>query len=120
MSLAAIAKKANGNIALGINLLKLAAINAESKGKRAIDESDIPENDCSTKLSPDEKILLNILRRQKSLPASRLCTLYLQKGERSFRNYMRNLNELGLVKAIGEKRGRTYELVENASGCEGA
>jgi len=113
-----IAEKVNGNIALGLNLLKLSAINAENKGKKAIDESDIPENDCPTKLSRDEKILLNILKEWKSLPASRLYTFYLQnsrhpKGDRSFRNYMRDLSRLGLVKAVGSKRGRVYELAED-------
>jgi hypothetical protein len=40
--------------------LKLSAINAENKRKKAIDESDIPENDCPTKLNRDEKIILKI------------------------------------------------------------
>jgi len=34
------------------------------------------------------------------------------KSERSFRNYMESLCFKGLVKAIGEKRGRIYEIVE--------
>ena len=113
-----IAEKCKGNVALGINLLKLAAINAESKNKKTIDESDIPQiEDCPLKLSYDEKTLLKILKEHKSLPASKLFELYVQnskhpKGERSFRNYMRNLCLKGLVRAIGEKRGRFYEIVE--------
>jgi len=115
-----IAEKVSGNITLGLNLLKLAAINAENKGKRTVEESDIPQDDCPVKLSHDEKILLKILKEWKSLPASRLYTFYLQssrypKGDRSFRNYMRNLSRLGLVKAVGEKKGRVYELIKDAS-----
>jgi len=56
------------------------------------------------------------LQQWKSLPASILYDFYVQntrhpKGERSFRNYMENLCSKGLVKAIGEKRGRIYEVV---------
>lgn len=120
-----IAEKCRGNIALGINLLKITAINAERKNKKTIDESDIPEiEDCPLKLSYDEKILLKILKEHKSLPASRLFKLYIQnskfpKGERSFRNYMKNLCLKGLVKAIGEKKGRFYEIVEVGENVSG-
>jgi len=113
-----IADTVKGNIALAINALKVAALNAESKGKRAIEEADLPEiEDCPAKLSIDEKILLKILQEWKSLPARRLYDFYLQsarhpKSERSFRNYMESLCSKGLVKAIGEKRGRVYEIVE--------
>jgi len=69
------------------------------------------------KLSRDEKILLRILEKWKSLPASRLYDFYVQnsghpKGKRSFRNYMENLCSKGLVKAIGDKRGRIYEMAQ--------
>jgi Cdc6-like AAA superfamily ATPase len=117
-----IAEKIKGNIALGINALKLASLKAESENKKAIEEADIQiNNDCPPKLSPDEKVLLKILEEWKSLPASRLYDLYIlntrhPKGERSFRNYMENLCSKGLVKAIGEKRGRIYEVVEDAKG----
>jgi len=94
-----IAEKIKGNIALGINA------------------SDIKiNNDCPPKLNCDEKVILKILQQWKSLPASILYDFYVQntrhpKGERSFRNYMENLCSKGLVKAIGEKRGRIYEVV---------
>lgn len=117
-----IAERVKGNITLGINLLKLAALNAENEGKKAIEESDIPEvEDCPVKLSSDERLLLKILKEWKSLPASRLYDFYVRslrypKGQRSFRNYMQSLCLKGLVRAIGEKRGRIYEIVdENAS-----
>jgi cell division control protein 6 len=114
-----IAEKIKGNITLGINALKLAALKAEREGKKAIEESDVQINeDCPPKLSEDEKVLLKILEEWKSLPASRLYDFYVQstkhpKGERSFRNYMESLCSKGLVKAIGEKKGRIYELVDS-------
>jgi Cdc6-like AAA superfamily ATPase len=117
-----IAEKIKGNITLGINALKLAALKAEREGKKVIEESDIQiNNDCPPKLSEDEKVLLKILEEWKSLPASRLYDLYVQKtrhpkGERSFRNYMESLCSKGLAKAIGDKRGRIYEVVEDVKG----
>jgi len=113
-----IAEKVKGNIALGINALKISALNAQNKGKKSIEDSELPEiEDCPVKLSFDEKILLRILQEWKTLPARRLYDFYIQntkhpKSERSFRNYMESLCSKGLVKAIGEKRGRFYEIVE--------
>jgi len=111
-----IAEKIRGNISLGINALKVAALKAESENRRTIEEKDIPiNNDCPQKLTHDEKVILRILEDWKSLPASRLYDFYVQncrhpKGERSFRNYMESLRKKGLVRAIGEKRGRIYEI----------
>jgi len=111
-----IAEKINGNISLGINALKVSALKAESRSRGAIEEADIHiENDCPQKLGQDEKMLLRILEERKSLPSSRLYDFYVQnsrhpKGERSFRNYMESLCSKGLVKAIGDKRGRIYEF----------
>lgn len=113
-----IAEKVKGNIALGINTLKISALNAQNRGKRNIEESDLPEiEDCPVKLSFDEKLLLKILQEWKSLPARRLYDFYVQnakhpKSERAFRNYMQNLCSKGFVRAIGEKRGRIYEIIE--------
>jgi Cdc6-like AAA superfamily ATPase len=114
-----VAELCNGNIALGINAIKTAAFKAESENRKAIEERDIPELDCP-KFSRDEKVLLEILREWKSLPSSRLFDFYVQKsrhpkGERSFRNYMESLCAKGLVKAVGKKRGRIYEIGEEDS-----
>jgi cell division control protein 6 len=116
-----IASKAGGNITLGINALKAAAIKVESEGKRTIEEADVQiENDCPQKLNRDEKVIMKVLEQWKSLPSSRLYDFYVQntrnpKGKRSFRNYMESLCRKGLVRAIGEKRGRSYEIVEEES-----
>jgi len=73
--------------------------------------------DCEDEeLSADERILMNILREQKSLASNTLYGFYSQrarhpKSRRSFRNYMQNLCAMGLVRNIGEKRGRVYEIV---------
>jgi len=116
--IANIAHESKGNIALALNLLKTAALRAESQNKNKIDEADVPEIDCpELELKQDEKVLLKILKEWKSLPSSRLYAFYRErtkypKEERSFRNYTRNLCAKGLIKAIGEKSGRIYEIVE--------
>ncbi len=56
------AEEVKGNVALGINVLKAAALRAESDGKKAIEEADVQIiNDCPPKLSRDEKVILSIL-----------------------------------------------------------
>lgn len=114
-----IAEKSKGNIALAINALKTCALKAEVEGKKTVEDAGVDavliEYDCPEKMTPDEKILLKILKEWKSLPASRLFAFYREKasypkGERSFRNYMQSLCSKGLAKALGDKRGRIYEI----------
>ena len=107
---------------LSLNLLKALALKTESEGKDSIDEIEYEfEIDCEDEeLSADERILVNILREQKTLSSNTLYGFYSQrarypKGERSFRNYMQNLRLKGLVKSVGEKRGRIYEIVKQAN-----
>jgi len=121
-----VVNKINGNITIALNVLKTTAIEAENQNKKSLDEIELDdillEHDCPSGLNADEKLILRILQEWKSLPASRLRDFYAEKSrhpksERAFRNYMENLCTKGLVKALGEKRGRTYELVEGeASG----
>jgi hypothetical protein len=98
------------------------ALKAEGENKESIDETECEyEVDCEDeKLSADERILMNILREQKTLASNALYGFYSQrtrypKGERSFRNYMQDLCLKGLVKSVGDKRGRIYEIIEQAN-----
>jgi len=122
-----IAETIGGNITMALAVLRAVALKAESEGKNTIDEVSIeemlPQNDYLDELSNDERIIFKILSEWKSLPSSRLYELYAQtakypKCERSFRNYMENLCLKGLVRAVGEKRGRIYEIIndEHAEG----
>jgi len=112
-----IAEISNGDVSLAINMLKTASLKAESENRTKIKVNDIPRSDCPRlELSYDERVLLNILEQFISLPASKLYEIYLQearylKCERSFRKYMEKLCSKGFVKAIGDKRGRVYEVV---------
>ncbi len=116
-----IASKTAGNISAALNILKSVALKAESQNKESIDEKLLDamliDIDCSDEMNPDEKLLLKILQEWKSLPASKLHDLYTQgsryrKSERSYRNYLESLCSKGLVKAVGQKRGRVYEIIE--------
>lgn len=114
-----IAQASSGNITLSLNLLKALALKAESEDKNSIDEVEYEyEVNCEDEnLRADERILVNILREQKSLASNTLYGFYSQKARhpksrRSFRNYMQNLCAMGLVKNVGEKRGRVYEIVD--------
>jgi len=117
-----IAEASSGNVTLALNLLKSQALKAENEGKDSMDDVELNfENDCpNDKLSDDEKTVIKILKEWKSLPGGRLFDFYkgqarYPKGERSFRNYMQNLCLKGLVKSMGDKRGRVYEIVEKPS-----
>lgn len=111
-----ICSKIKGNISLGLNALKSAALKAEREGKRAIEEGDVNiPDDCPQTLSQDEKAIVDILQKKGSLPAGKLYESYIQsvrhpKGERSFREYMTKLNKMHFIRAVGEKRGRIYEI----------
>lgn len=116
-----IANISKGNMTLALNLLKLAALNAEREGKSSIEENDIPEipGNCSVKLSYDENVIMGILKEFKTIPAGKLYELYTKrtkypKSERTFRSYMRRLCLKGLVKGLGDKKGRIYQVIENA------
>jgi len=104
---------------LAIDALRICAMKVELQDKRRIDEHEasvvIAQLDCPVKLNEDEKLLLEILARNKSMKAGELYELYYSlapqpKEERTFRKYMRRLCTLGLTRAIGEKKGRIYEI----------
>jgi predicted transcriptional regulator len=92
------------------------ALRAIELKKDCVDESDLPEiQGKEQELGPDEKIILEILKEQHSMQGGQLYKTYCErtrfaKAERTFRNYMRNLCEKNLVKAIGTNKGRVYEL----------
>ncbi|MHA1972607.1 MAG: NB-ARC domain-containing protein [Candidatus Hodarchaeales archaeon] len=117
-----IAKKTEGNITLAINALKAAAMKAESEGQEKIlmDDIQVEDNPPVNGLNLDHKIIIDIMKEWKHLPASRLYQLYLErvthpKGERAFRNYVHELCVRGVLGAIGAKKGRFYEYIGDES-----
>lgn len=120
-TLVKIIQAAQGNLGWVINILKAATMRAQGEKRESIEDTNIDdlisENECIQGLNADETLILRILRKWKSLPASRLLDLYIEnsrhpKSERSFRIYLENLCSRSLIKALGETRGRAYEIVE--------
>lgn len=111
-----IAERSKGNVALGISLLKACVAKAESENRKSILESDIPGSIVENpRLTDDEQTIFEILKDKVRVPASKLYRIYSEtakypKGTRAFREYMRRLRAMGLVKAVGEKRWRIYEF----------
>lgn len=112
-----IAEAGSGNITLSLNLLRTVTLKAEREDKDSIEdvELDYDMNCECEQLNADERILVKILQEERRLQSGRLYGFYSQKAKhpksrRSFGNYMQNLCTMGLVKRVGKKRARLYEL----------
>jgi hypothetical protein len=113
-----ITEKSDGNLTLALSMLR----SVEANGKSAVlDESLATYTNCNE----DHSVILQILKQQDSLPSGELYRLYCEKSgypksERSFRNFMQSLNKQGLVRSIGEKRGRFYQMAKSEVPFSGA
>jgi len=111
-----IADGIRGNLTLGLNALKAAALKAEASGRKVVEQADVHvENVNGSRLNSDEKVLMDIMKDAKAAKPGPLYDSYsarsvYPKSKRAFRNYMHSLQVKGLVKAVGEKRGRIYEI----------
>ena len=108
-----IVERSAGNLTLALNTLKSIEANP---GRSCLEQIDL--NDKALVHNEDHSVILNILRQQNRLPSGELYNIYCQKcefckSERSFRNFMQTLCKQGLVKSIGDKRGRSYQLVDS-------
>jgi len=114
-----VAKLSNGNIMYGETLLLAATLEAVREKKECVDETDVPELLPSGEtISQDEKIILEVLKELNAVQGGELYKKYCErtkfpKAERTFRNYMKDLCEKNLVKAIGTNKGRVYEILGN-------
>lgn len=121
-----IARLCNGDARIAIETLRRAALIAEEKEEKRIVKEDIQKAFGSTKnlrktealkkLNEHEKALYMLLEKHKTLDTVRLFALYKEavekpSSQRSYRNYMKHLVQLGLVKSYGELTGRKYEIV---------
>lgn len=101
---------------MGISLLRACVTKAEGQNRKSILESDIPASIVNNpKLTDDERTIFEILKGKGRVPASKLYRIHSKiakypKGRRAFREYIRRLRAMGLVRAIGEKRWRIYEF----------
>ena len=110
--------KSGGNLTLALNILRSVKANPGNfTAIGQIDFGDVPPNKIS---NMENSTILQLLEQRKRLPSGELYRLYFEKSEypkseRSFRNYMQDLCRKGLVKSIGDKKGRFYEIIEIAS-----
>ncbi|MCW4024420.1 MAG: hypothetical protein NWF01_05220 [Candidatus Bathyarchaeota archaeon] len=104
-----IVEKSKGNLTLALNTLR--SFEANPRKMKLFEQVDTYD------LNEDYSVILALLKEHKILPSGKLYDLYCQrsdfhKGGRSFRNFMQSLCKQGLVKSIGDKRGRAYQIIE--------
>lgn len=110
-----IVEKCGVNLAFTLNMLETAILKAN--GKNELNRIDLLEDNPLDEVSNDDhRIILQILQKSNRLQSGEIYRLYCErseypKSERSFRKYMQVLCKQGLVKSIGEKKGRSYEII---------
>jgi len=115
----------DGDARRALQIVKLAAREAEMIDQDSITIENIETAAKKTRsqtlskvierLSEKQKIIFDILRDNKKMSSGELFRVYkwLSKEEvndRSYRNQMTALKELGLVKETGETKGKVYEI----------
>lgn len=112
----------DGNITLGLNVLRAAALKVEAQGRSEIGVEDLetllPKHREDLDLTEDERVIMAILREKVSVEHRQLYSLYCQsarapKQERTFRNYMQRLVAKFLVVIDFSNGQRVYRVVEH-------
>ena len=117
---------AEGDARVGLEILRRAGKKAEDKNMRKVTIEEIKQaameakrfktSYFTSKLNEHQKIIYEILGKKKRMPSGLLYEEYrkLVKNpvvDRAYRNYMRRMVELGLVKVEGFGRWKIYELI---------
>lgn len=115
----------DGDARRALQIVKLAARDAEVIGQDSVTVENIETAAKKTRsqtlskvmerLSEKQKIIFDILKDNTKMSSGELFRIYkwLSKEEvndRSYRNQMMALKELGLVKETGETKGKVYEI----------
>ncbi len=116
----------NGDARIGLQILRVAAKDAESKGLENITIEEIKSAaKCArkyrlsylfSKLNEHQRIIYEILKKNRTMESGKLFDEYRKSvtdivTDRSYRNYMERMEELGLVQSIGSGRWKKYEIV---------
>jgi orc1/cdc6 family replication initiation protein len=124
--LSIVASISNGDARVGLQTLKLAAKDAESKNLETITIEELKSAaKCARKyrlsyllgkLNEHQKIIYEILKKCKTISSGELFNEYRKSVretvvDRSYRNYMQKMEELGLVKESGSGRWKKYEII---------
>jgi Cdc6-like AAA superfamily ATPase len=123
--IAEIANSCGGDARAGIQILKNAAVSSESKGLESITLDEIKTAASYArkyrlsyligKLNEHQKTIYEILRQNRVMDSGSLFNEYRKVvngtiTDRSYRNYMLRMVELGLVREIGASRWKKYEI----------
>lgn len=114
-----IVEKSDGNLTLALNMLR--SVEANPENIATIEQNDFYDGHTNNVHNLESSAILQILEQKKRIPSGELYRLYCEKSEypkseRSFRNYMQDLCRKGLVRSIGDKKGRFYEIIEITKG----
>lgn len=115
----------NGDARRALQIVKLAAREAEMLGQKRITIENVESALQKTKgqqissfidkLSEKEKKFFHILKENRRMGSGELFRVYKELSneeitDRSYRNQMTHLKELGLVKESGVTKGKVYEI----------
>ena len=124
IKIAAIA--AEGDARVGLEILRRAGRKAESKGLRKVTLEEIKQavkeakrlkrSYFLSKLNEHQRAIYRILLKRKRIPSGELYREYCKFVEnpvvdRAYRNHMKKMVKLGLVKAGGSGRWKVYEII---------
>jgi len=117
---------AEGDARTGLEILRRAGKRAEDKGLKQVTVEEIKEaakeakrfkKDFSlSKLNEHQKVIYETLQKNRKMPSGLIYREYCKLVskpvvDRAYRNYMKRMVELGLIKAEGFGRWKSYEIV---------
>ncbi|WP_226481187.1 Cdc6/Cdc18 family protein [Natrinema amylolyticum] len=122
-----IADAASGDARVGIGILRSAARRAERRGVESITdgiiEAAIPDARTAIRrktvegLIEHQRVLYDVIAEAGEIEPGDLYAAYERRVEepktrRTLRNYLTKMVHYDLIEAVGERRGRTYRLVD--------
>lgn len=120
-----IAAETSEDLRFGIELLKNAVLEAESKASRLIKEehvetalSKMNSSKKNMDINEDAKLLLELIKSNENINSGRLFEIFGKKSNASYSTFYRLLNKLeslGLIKTIDIKKGGKTRLISTSS-----
>lgn len=120
-----IAGMANGDARIGLQIIRAASLEAESKGKSSVSIEEVKVAAKSArkyrlsyilgKLNEHQRAVYAILKRSREMESGGLYIEYCKTVkfpvvDRAYRKHMQRLEELGLVRSMGSGRWKKFEL----------
>jgi cell division control protein 6 len=124
--LSIVAGISNGDARIGLQTLKVSAKNAESKDLENVTIDEVKTAAKSArkyrlsyllgKLNDHQRTIYEILKKSRTMDSGKLFDECKKKSkediiDRSYRNYMQRMEELGLVRESGIGRWKKYEII---------